>query len=147
MLAPVSLFAACSVLGGFDQPRELERVSSPGGKTDAVLANVRELDIPAGGHYELYLVPAGDEDFSGRSFKIDGLDGRENLELRWRGEGLLEVRYPAATIEGFDNYAYVENERGERHVVELRLVPPEDEISLPPVLLDNLPGERTLPEY
>lgn len=141
------LLAGRAFFGGGGERLKVERVTSPGGNTDAVLVQVAESGGALGGaNDELYLVPAGEEDLSERSFVIDQQDGR-NLELRWRGERLLEVRYPAAMIRGFRNHAYVEREGGEPYVVELRLVPPEDEFSLPERLLNGVPDEKTtLPE-
>lgn len=127
VLVPAGLFVGCAAILGESEPDELRRVPSPGGAVDAVLTQV----VGSGGavanvNKELRLVPNGGEDYQGTNLvlKMDRLYDLDELELRWRNEALLEVRYPAAVrITSFSNYVSLNSEQGERYTVEVRLVP------------------------
>lgn len=136
--------SGCSYLGNrlFLERHEFSRVASPDEAFDAVLVKVQGFEGATGrSSLDLYLVPAGVDasnlSAARRLLTADNMSDLDDLELRWRGERMLEVHYDSATISGFKNLARVGNGREERFVVELRLVPPEDGFGIPEAFLSN----------
>lgn len=144
LLAPTVLLGGCSLAYRYATvPQELARVTSPSGTVDAVLLKVATLEGATGdGRDDLYLVPVGERiEDSANPEKVLGIEEVDNLrrgiELHWADDGLLEIRYEAAAILDFKNFAYIPGERDEEIVVELRLEAPKGEPGLPKEYLDD----------
>ncbi|MBA2783610.1 MAG: hypothetical protein H0T74_11955 [Rubrobacteraceae bacterium] len=131
-----TLAGGCFYLArGSAERHELERLTSPDGKTDAVIASGESVQGATGGpSMEVYLVPFG-QDLSGenRSLLVDYVEDSHDIELRWHDKRILEVRYSAAAISDFRNYKYLNSKQGNEYVVEVRLSPLSDNTSLPDV--------------
>jgi hypothetical protein len=108
-----------------DKPhKELERVTSPNGRIDAILAEI-EVDssnsnIPKG--YAIYLVPLGkDLDLQSiyptqKSFYANRI---ADLKFEWRDPEFLEIRYTHGDIFEFKNNWILDKDCR----VEIRIVP------------------------
>lgn len=108
--------------------RELNRVTSPDGRVDAILAEVITDSLSANG-YAVYLAPAGTKldlqspVFERKSFYANRIDG---LQLIWREPKFLEIRYTRGDIFDFRNNWRLDSD----YVVEVRLKPESEALSL-----------------
>lgn len=80
--------------------KEQARVAAPGGKVDAVLAEMAT-DATVGHAYEIHLVPAGSTRFATASLRADKAAG---ISLHWRDAHTLLIRCEAARIFAFSNF-------------------------------------------
>jgi hypothetical protein len=122
LLALLGLIAACDFRSAAEKRREILRARSPGGGVDAVVEYVTTDHLSAD-IQELYLVPARETPQYGnerRALYVSHLS--RPLELRWRGDSVLEVAYDEAYIQGFSNVWYGPWRSDSTRIVELRLV-------------------------
>ena len=112
--------------GPFSAGLEVERVTSPDGTLDAVLTSRGGFGPTVGSSLHLYVVPVGTGagDIPSRTSRLEVQDAYQGLDLRWRDDRFLEVRYEHARVLGYKNFDYVfDGQRDERYEVEIRLVP------------------------
>ena len=96
--------------------REVSRVTSPDGRTDAVIQTA-DGGPTTSIAYQLYLVPMGTKKMPSADFSVFVADHVEDLMIRWVEPRLLEISYREARIFKFTNFETVP------YVIELRLNP------------------------
>lgn len=128
------LVSGCINIAGEWHYQEIERVKSPDGIVDAVL--VRGSDgATTGFDFSVFIVPSGTPfDEKSKLFNQEetlfSADHLENFKLVWKESKFLEIRYDKARIFKFKNYWRVKQVQDYKYVVEIRLVPLNEESSL-----------------
>ena len=113
----------CDSRSASEKRRELLRARSPDGGIDAVVEYVTTDHLSAD-IQEVYLVPARETPPFGndrRSLYVSHLS--RPLELRWRGDSVLEVAFEEAYVQSFSNVEYVRRPGASTRIIELRLAP------------------------
>lgn len=108
--------------------KELKRITSPGGRVDAILAEI-EIDSLNPNGYAVYLVPAGKRlDLQSRfpNRKVFYANRVTGLELAWKDREFLDISYAHGDIFEFQNNWILDKECR----VEIRIVPQSASYSL-----------------
>jgi hypothetical protein len=118
-----------------DQRKELSRLSSPDGRTDAILTRDSNCGATCPWRYSVYLVAHGGALPSDASWEQFGATHTAKLSLRWRDSRTLILAYDRAEIDAFNNKWYLNPEQSATgkepaYIVEVRLAP-TDSASLP----------------
>lgn len=138
LIVLVVCFSLTSCGREWDKISELERVTSPNGRLDAVLI----MDIygpPAGGGVDsnVYIVPKGAQVDVKKAREVFSADPMTKGRLVWARDHLLEIHYDIAYIHMFRNtwdlneVHTVDGQNG-YYEVELKLVPDSDSSALKP---------------
>jgi len=117
LLAPLLILTACSC-----EDTEIQRVKSPDGKVEAV--NVQSNCGATTAYSEqVYIVPMGGKFPTEGKFAQFIADHTDGLEIVWREQKVLEVRYNKARIFKFSNFWESKDVENFEYVVEIRLNP------------------------
>ena len=115
---------------------EEARVTSPGGRFDAVMVREAYGGGAGGFLWYVFIVPKGKTAPSDQSFPIFRAGTLTGEKLSWEQPHLLEIHYDVAEIEEFRNLwgiyevQRVDPEREDPFVVEVKLVPSTPDFSL-----------------
>jgi hypothetical protein len=139
LLMAALVFTLCFASGCFNiagewQYEEIERVKSADGVVDAVIVRGGG-GATTGFNFSVFLVPGGtkfDEKASWfeRDRALFSADYHEGLQLVWRKPKFLEIRFAKARIFQFSNFWHSKEVQNYSYVVELRLVPLDENSSL-----------------
>ena len=117
------------LMTGGSETSEIERLTSPNRKVNAVLIIRASGGVLGNFSYGLYIVPTGEEKELPRDPLLSADRIREGLDLSWRNDSVLEIQYRGAVIKSFRNRAAVPNEEGGTRYVEVRLLLVDEEAS------------------
>ena len=125
------LVSGCINIAGEWHYQEIERVKSPDGIVDAVLVRGGG-GATTGFVFSVFIVPSGmpfDEksELFNQEDALFSAEHLENLKLMWKEPKFLEIRYDKARIFKFKNYWRKEQVQDYKYVVEIRLVPLNEE--------------------
>ena len=120
------LFFACNIAGD-SEFTELERIPSPDNMVEAVLVS-SDAGATTSIGYHLFVVPTGQNIESGYENLI--ADHVSEFKIFWCKNRLLEIHYKNARIFKFSNFWQTKNLENWSYVVELKLVPQEQDFSL-----------------
>lgn len=117
LLAPLLILTACSC-----EDTEIQRVKSPDGKVEAV--HVRgNCGATTAYSEQIYIVTTGGKLPAEKEFSKFVADHADGLEMAWREQKVLEVRYNKARIFKFSNFWGSNDVENFEYVVEIRLAP------------------------
>ena len=109
-----------------DTRKEVERVTSPDNRVDAVLEQT-DCGPPCSVEYSVSIVPRGNAVGGEQATRVIVAEDATKFQLRWAESRFLEIAYERARIDKFQNVAYPFGKRGDpeswRYVVEARLMP------------------------
>ena len=131
-LIALCFFSGCIFDGWHYQ--EIKRVKSPDGLVDAILAEGNG-GATTGLTYSIFLAPSGtafDEksELFAQEQALVKESGNPDIELVWRNAKFLQIRFEKAHIYHFRNNWRSKDIKNFKHIIELRLVPLNEETSL-----------------
>ena len=134
-LALTLCFASgCFNIAGEWRYEEIESVRSPDGVVDAVLVRGGG-GAATGFNFSVFLVPGGTRfdakaSWFERERALFSAGHHEGLQLAWREAKFLEIRFAKARIFQSSNFWHSQEVQNYSYVVELRLVPSDENSSL-----------------
>lgn len=129
-LAPVFLSAGLLLSACDDieaDSEEIGRVLSPDGRVEAVLSE-GSIDATTPSTHRLYIVGAGASTVGQEPLLVG--DHFRNLAIAWRGDRFLDLLYSTGRIFEFQNFWQSSEIDDWTYIVEIRLNPPADDVSL-----------------
>jgi hypothetical protein len=119
--------SGCRPLPLLLESKELQRVTSPDGRVDAVLVVRLEPTVSPNG-YEVYIVPHNQK--PEQRYLVLGGEKFENARVAWRRARFLEIYYTQGCINVYHNSWQTRDDLS--YYVEIRLMPPAEKSEIPP---------------
>jgi uridine phosphorylase len=117
--------AACANEATLLSQDEVARSTSPDSLVDAVIVR-SNAGATTPFVYRVYVVPAGQDIPRQEGYENFRADKVEDLSLRWKSAGALDIEYKAARIFHFSNFWNSKSVKNFEYTVRLRLVPEPD---------------------
>jgi hypothetical protein len=125
-IVAVMLVVLCESCSSEDV-KEIQRVLSPDGQVEAVLAT-SEPHTTIARTTHLYVVPRGRARTDADLIMVG--DYFSGVSIIWKDSRLLQIHYVAGRVFKFKNFWLSKDVENFRHVVEIRLVPRNEDYSL-----------------